>query len=524
MNPPRLLLLASKLGYQTRSFAQAARKLGIEVIIGSDRCHQLDDPWSDGAIPLHFENPEQAAQALIAAVRDRPVRAILALGDRQTAAAAYAARALGLRYNAPASVENCRNKLRQREVLRAAGLPVPEFFSFTLPGGQSVGAAGRSGGQSVVEASQQFSVQASVQSSVQSAGEPGARSGARSGAPAGFQSSVRAGALDSRGLPAWPHAPDSPHSPDAARILSQVVFPCVLKPLSLSASQGVIRANNEAEFTAAVARIARLLSSPEVQVTREAQLDRVLVERYLPGAEVALEGLLERGHLRVLALFDKPDPLTGPYFEESIYVTPSRLPAEMQRRIVDCAAATAQALGLSEGPVHAEFRVNEAGPWVLEMAPRPIGGLCSQALRFGAERIFLEELLVRQAMGLPGADLPREPLAAGVMMIPVPRSGILEDVQGLDEAARTPGIDQVEITARLHDFIAAWPEGSSYLGFLFARAEMPEQVEAALRAAHGQLSITITPRLPVAHPAVHASQALHGVAESRGPVEPVTGR
>ncbi len=281
----------------------------------------------------------------------------------------------------------------------------------------------------------------------------------------------------------------------------------MLKPLSLSASQGVIRANNEAEFTAAVARIARLLSSPEVQVTREAQLDCVLVERYLPGAEVAVEGLLEHGHLRVLALFDKPDPLEGPYFEESIYVTPSRLPAAMQRRIVDCAAATAQALGLTEGPVHAEFRVNEAGPWVLEMAPRPIGGLCSRALRFGAERIFLEELLVRQAMGLPGADLPREPWAAGVMMIPVPRSGILEDVQGLDEAARTPGIDHVEITARLHDFIAAWPEGSSYLGFLFARAEMPEQVEAALRAAHGQLRITITPRLPVAHPALRALQA-----------------
>jgi biotin carboxylase len=244
-----------------------------------------------------------------------------------------------------------------------------------------------------------------------------------------------------------------------------------------------------------------------VQVTREEQLDRLLVERYVPGAEVALEGLLDRGHLRVLALFDKPDPLTGPYFEESIYVTPSRLPENMQSRIFDCAAKTTGALGLSDGPIHAEFRVNEDGPWVLEVAPRPIGGLCSRALRFGPARILLEELLVRHALGLPGADLPRESLAAGVMMIPVPSSGVLESVTGVDEAAETPDIDEVEITARLHDFIAAWPEGSSYLGFIFARAETATRVEAALREAHSKLTLTIAPRLPVAHPALQGSAA-----------------
>ena len=155
-------------------------------------------------------------------------------------------------------------------------------------------------------------------------------------------------------------------------------------------------------------------------MTQEAELDRLLVEQYIPGAEIALEGLLDRGELRILTLFDKPDPMEGPYFEETIYVTPSRLSPGMQTRIFDCAAGTASALGLSEGPLHAEFRVNDGGPWVLEIAPRPIGGLCSRALRFGPERIFLEELLVRHAMGLPGADLPRESLAAGVMMIPVP--------------------------------------------------------------------------------------------------------
>ncbi len=424
--PPTLLLLASKLGYQTRSFLEAARRLAVPVLIGSDRCHQLDDPWADGAVALDFAAPEQAAALLAEAAhaRARNVGAILALGDRQTVTAAHAARLLGLRYNSPASVENCRSKLRQREVLCAARLPVPEFFSFRL-----------------------------------------------------------ADPLEAA--------------------LARVTFPCVLKPLRLAASQGVIRANDAAEFSAAVARIARLVASPDIQTSREPELDRLLVERYIPGAEVALEGLLENGRLRVLALFDKPDPLEGPYFEESIYVTPSRLPEAVQARIVECAAQTVRALGLAEGPLHAEFRVNDDGPWVLEAAPRPIGGLCSRALRFGPHRIFLEELLVRHALrraGAPGVDVPRERLAAAVMMIPVPSSGVFESVAGESEAVAVAGIDEIHITARRHDYIAAWPEGSSYLGFIFARAETPAEAEAALRAAHGKLRFTIAAPLPVAHP------------------------
>jgi biotin carboxylase len=426
---PFLILLASKLGYQTRSFAEAARRVGVGVIIGSDRCHQLEDPWADGAVPLHFEDPQSAAARLAEAVqgrlrehpREQKIGAILALGDRQTATAAYAARLLHLTYNSPEAIENCRSKLTQREVLQRAGLPVPEFFSFSL-----------------------------------------------------------AELLDP--------------------VLRRVIFPCVVKPLRLAASQGVIRANNPAEFVAAVERIGGLLASPELQVTREADLDRLLVERYIPGGEVALEGLLEAGQLRVLALFDKPDPLEGPYFEESIYVTPSRLPSNVQEQISRCAGECVRALGLSEGPLHAEFRVNDQGSWVLEVAPRPIGGLCSRVLRFGPQRIFLEELLIRKALGMPGADVQRESDAAGVMMIPVPRSGVLEKVEGLPGALAVPGTCEIQITARLHDFIAAWPEGSSYLGFIFAQARTPDSAEAALREAHGTLRFTITPRLPVAHP------------------------
>jgi hypothetical protein len=167
---------------------------------------------------------------------------------------------------------------------------------------------------------------------------------------------------------------------------------------------------------------------------------------------------------------------------------------------LDCAEQTVRALGLTHGPVHAEFRINDEGPWVLEAAPRPIGGLCSRALRFGPKRIFLEELLVRHAMGMPGTDLDREDGASGVMMIPVPKTGVLEKVEGEEQARRTPGIEDVQITARLHDMIASWPEGATYLGFLFALGKSPDKVEAALRLAHTQLKFEIVERLPVQHP------------------------
>jgi hypothetical protein len=276
----------------------------------------------------------------------------------------------------------------------------------------------------------------------------------------------------------------------------------VVKPLALAASQGVMRANNREEFTGAVRRIRALLESPEIRVTREGALDRYLVEDYIPGGEVAVEGLLSGGELRVLAIFDKPDPLEGPFFEETIYVTPSRLPESVQRAIEACAQEAIRALGLVTGPVHAEFRINERGPWLLEVAPRPIGGLCSRALQFGdrSEKMTLEELILRYALGLPGSGLAREKAAAGVMMIPVPRGGVLERVEGMSDAENVAGIESVEITARLHDYIAAWPEGSSYLGFIFSRAETTEQAEAALRKAHAKLNFVLTARLPVEHP------------------------
>jgi biotin carboxylase len=423
----RVLILASKLGYQTRGFADAAEKLGVSVSFGTDRCHQLENPWGDDALALHFENPPEAAQEIArafgaGAVGANAIDAVIALGDRPTVTASYAAEALGIAGNSPAAVEICRSKLRQRETLRAAGVRVPDFFSFALS--------------------------------------------------------------------------DSP-----ADVVARVKFPCVVKPLSLSASQGVIRANNADEFSEAVRRIRLLMESPEIQVLREPGTARLLVESYVAGKEVAVEGLIAGGRLRVLAIFDKPDLLEGPYFEETIYVTPSRLPARMQKAIEECAGNAIRALGLTTGPVHAEFRVNESGPWVLEIAPRPIGGLCSRALRFGADGMSLEELLLRDALGMPGGDAEREIQASGVMMIPVPQSGIFEGVEGIETAESVNGVTKIQITARLHDYVAAWPEGSSYLGFIFARADSAEEVERALREAHSRLQFRFSPRLAVEHPA-----------------------
>jgi biotin carboxylase len=276
---------------------------------------------------------------------------------------------------------------------------------------------------------------------------------------------------------------------DPIQLAAQAQYPCVLKPTCLAGSRGVIRADAAAQFVAAFARLKAILV--------KAGLSDALIEGYIPGVEVALEGILTYGHLKVLALFDKPDPLEGPFFEETIYVTPSRLPPETQVAIRAAAVEAARALGLREGPVHAELRLNAEGVWLLEIAGRSIGGLCSQTLRFGTD-LSLEELILRQALGEEIESIQREGRAGGVMMIPIPGAGTLVDVAGLEAAQAVPGIESVEITARLNYPLVPLPEGDSYLGFIFARGETPEEVEAALRAAHRELHFEITPELPVA--------------------------
>ena len=261
-----------------------------------------------------------------------------------------------------------------------------------------------------------------------------------------------------------------------------VAFPCVLKPLRLSASRGVIRADDPGSFVAAHRRLSAIVAGCDAFF---------LVEEFIPGYEVALEGLLVNRRLHVLALFDKPDPLDGPFFEETIYVTPSRVPAGLQGSIAQCAQRAARALGLVEGPIHAELRYNKRGPWLIELAARPIGGRCSAALRF-EDGASLEELILRHALGLPIASLRRESQAAGVMMIPIPGAGTLREVRGVPEAKAVPLVEDVQITAHLGEQLVPFPEGSRYPGFIFARGTTPAAVEAALREAHRRLAFVLT--------------------------------
>jgi biotin carboxylase len=276
---------------------------------------------------------------------------------------------------------------------------------------------------------------------------------------------------------------------DLEAAATQAHYPCIVKPLRLSASRGVMRADDPAGFVAAVERLGAILEStcdPEDRHTLE-----YLVEDFVPGHEVALEGLLVGGELHVLALFDKPDPLDGPFFEETIYVTPSRHSKAEQAALIECARRAAAALGLREGPVHAELRFNEKGPWLIELAARPIGGRCSAVLRFGDGSISLEEIVLRHALGMPLPSLERERSAAAVMMIPVPGAGLLEDFTGIDDAKRVPGVEDVVITAHRGETLVPWPEGSRYPGFIFARGETPDVVERAVREAHRRLHFVI---------------------------------
>ena len=431
----RLLLLSTTTGYQAQQFRAAAERMEIPLVLASDTCHAMDDPWGDGAISVRFQKPRESAGKIREYALHQPIHGVAAIGDAPTATAALVARDLGLRFHSPEAVELCRNKFLARERYQQAGMRVPWYTRF------------------------------------KAASAPG----------------------------------------PAARA---VPYPCVLKPLGLSASRGVIRADNEKEFIAAFKRIAALLSQKDVKIMRDESAGWIQVESFIPGREVAVEGLVTRGRLRVLAIFDKPDPLDGPFFEETIYVTPSRLDDAAQQAIAACTQQAVSALGLSDGPIHGELRVNHDGPWMLEVAARPIGGLCAGALRFhrgprrapvlratgweaGGRLLSLEELLLRHALGEPVDKVARESCASGVMMIPIPHEGFYEGVENVEEAQQVAGVERVEITAKLRQKLVPLPEGASYLGFIFARGADPQVVENALRESHARLKFMISKAIPV---------------------------
>ena len=407
----RVLLLLPTRTYRAHDFMEAARRLGLEVIVGCERRQAFSSVFPGGYLQLDFLRLRPAARAIAALGRANPLDAVVAVDDDGTLLAAVAARALGLPYNPLSAVAATRDKHRLRLKVAAAGLLSPRFERLSV-------------------------------------------------------------------------------KDDPVRAAQRLPFPCVLKPLHLAASRGVMRADDAEQFALAFERLATILGEPDV-VQRGGRLARcLLVEAFIPGREVALEGLLTGGQLTILALFDKPDPLDGPYFEETLYVTPSRLPADVQSDIVDQTVKAVAAIGLREGPVHAEWRVNEQGVWLVDIAARSIGGLCSRVLRFGSG-LSLEELLLMHAAGADISGYKRENLAAGVMMIPIQRRGVLRAVDSQQAARRVPGIEGLTITVALGQEVVPLPEGGQYLGFLFARSDTSQQVEASLREAHRRLSFVI---------------------------------
>lgn len=398
-----MLLLLPTAGYRAADFLAAARTLGVEVVVASER--RLVS-IGDDQLTLDLRRPEAAAEAIAALAASRPLHAVVAVDDQGVRVAALAAERLGLSGNPPEAVAATRDKAAMRRALAAAGVSQPEH--------RAVG-------------------------------------------------------------------PDG----DVAAVAGEIGLPCVVKPLSLTASRGVIRADDPEAAAQAAARVRAILA--EAGEDPEGPL---LVERYVPGAEVAVEGILRAGSLEPLAVFDKPDPLEGPYFEETILTTPSRLPDEIVAAVTRTTADACAALGLREGPVHAEARVDGGRVWMLELAARSIGGLCARSLRFGVG-VSLEEVILRHALGLPLGDLRREAAASGVMMLPIRRAGVLREVRGQDEARAVPGIGGLEISIGRDRRVRPLPEGDRYLGFLFARGETPAQVEHALRAALGRLEIDI---------------------------------
>lgn len=275
--------------------------------------------------------------------------------------------------------------------------------------------------------------------------------------------------------------------PDDVAALADVIgYPVVLKPLSMSASRGVIRADDAEAVRAAAERIRRILI-----VAGHNPNEPILIEQYVPGVELAVEGVLRRGELDVLAFFDKPDPLEGPFFEETLFITPSRLHPEMLDEVERVTARALSAMGLREGPIHAELRVDGSRVTFLEAAARSIGGLCGRSLRFGLLGTPLEVVLLRHALGRPLRRTRREESASGVMMLPIPRPGMLRRVDGIERALEIPGVTEIEITIPAGRRVRPLPEADRYLGFIFASGPTPEEVEQALRRAFASLEIVI---------------------------------
>jgi len=407
----RFLLIAQPDSYRIAPYINAARRMGLEVLIASRGEHSLITEVHAG-LHVDLDNIPSALETILKEHQKKPFTGILGSDDSTVELAAQAAAKLGLPHNPPEAARLSRRKDLARAHLALAGCPVPLHCLLDL-------------------------------------NQP----------------------LDKQmaGLP----------------------WPCVIKPLNMSASRGVIRANNEQEFIAACERIKIIISESSDTADDAFEKTHVLVEDYIDGIEVAFEGYLHNGELSTLAIFDKPDPLDGPYFEETIYVTPSQLSSETQEKITQRVAQACKAYGLRTGPVHAELRIDNSDAWILEIASRTIGGDCARTLDNDIG-LNLEDLTIALAIGKEVKPQTLEQ-SRGVMMIPITKAGLLRRVEGLSAARNIPHVESVDIIVRDGHELVPLPEGNQYPGYIFAKAETPDEVTNALREAHSQLNFVTAP-------------------------------
>ena len=459
------------------------------MLVASEGEHSLV-PGITGGIRVDLADAGAVIEQVVSAHRDRPIAAVVATDDATVEIANRAAAALGLAHNAPSAARITRRKDLARAALAAAGLPIPAvrrvdmrrplgpqldgvpFPCVVKPLAMSASrgviraddvpgleAACRRAG-AIVAASTGTSAGATVGTSA--GATAGASTGAAAGASAGATAGVSAGAM--AGTTAGAMAGTTA---GAMAGTSVDAMPGTSVGATGSTSAGAEERNT------------------------------LLVESFIPGPEIALEGMLAGGELSVLAIFDKPDPLDGPFFEETIYVTPSRLSRSVQALAAARVREGCAAYGLTEGPVHAELRIHDGEAWIIEIAGRTIGGDCARLFTFGSGA-GLEHLVLQRALGeTPGAPFPGAGRAAGVLMIPTPGAGTLRRVEGVMAASRIPGIREVSIAVREGYELTPLPEGGSYLGFVFALGEDPAAVEASLRRAQDTIRVIVAPSLAV---------------------------
>ncbi|HUY98098.1 MAG TPA: ATP-grasp domain-containing protein [Verrucomicrobiae bacterium] len=413
--PRRVLLVLPTTTYRAAAFLRAARRLDLEVVVGSEAASSLASLRPHGELVIDLDDPDGAAERAATFAAGTPLDAVVGVDEAAVVVAATIARRLRLRSSPLAAVRATRDKWTQRQLLAAAGVPQPR-------------------------------------------------------------------------AQLWPGPARGPLRPDPA-----IGFPCVVKPRDQAGSRGVIRVDGPAALRRATDRVMAMLAADRgARGCPPPPGPPLVLERFVAGPEVALEGLLDGGRLRTLAIFDKPDPLDGPIFEETLYCTPSRLPRALQRRVIATTRRAVSALGLTEGPVHVELRCPAAGPAVLEVAARTIGGECAQVLRFAGGG-SLETLVLRQALGEPDLVTRRARGAVGILMLPIPRAGVLTGVRGLEAARREPGVDGVRITIPLGQRVVPLPEADRYLGFAFAHGPDPAAVEAALRRVRQRVRVRVAP-------------------------------